>query len=321
MGIMSERAEDYPLDKLRVERPQFDDDVQISEKTIGKGANNKVFVLIKNKVKLVLRAPRRRSDTQERGSALWEFRQTLKAAQLGVAPTIHDAWYARHAKGEWTSGLYLVMDRYECSLEDAIVDDAEKRSVLLKDEGRIGKQIASQVVQGLEKLANSLLFVYDLKLSNIVIRLDEEKGEATARIVDFGRDFCEWSTGCNDPLERSPIIDGLRRLVKQRGREENVDDVVRHVLFAAMLIQLSATTTYGIYQDRHAHKMDADTRKEMNLFAPYAETLLQSMMEDNISLLRWVLRDDDVRGVLRHYNTRRKSGTGRSLRFAVGEEK
>ena len=57
--------------------------------------------------------PRRRSDTQQKGSAIWEFAHTLKASQLGVSPNIYKAWYARHATPDYPSGLYVVTDLFE----------------------------------------------------------------------------------------------------------------------------------------------------------------------------------------------------------------
>ena len=316
-------AATFSLTELRVSTPTFPDDFKVSVRASGKGSNNKVFTAVSQAdgVKYVLRVPRRRSDTQQWGSALWEFRQTLRAAQLGVAPTIHHAFYAKHAAGEWTSGLYLFMDKYQCNLEEAMTDDAAKRDILLQDEGRVGKALAAQIVQGLEALANDLLFVYDLKPSNIVIHVDESLSDLRARIVDFGRDFCEWDTQKNDPDARIPIITGLRSLVaRQHKKEEDVDAVVKHVLFATMLVQLAATTTNNLYEDRQYHRMSDVQRAEANLFAPYARKLLDSMQGSNIALVRWVLRNDDVRGVMRHYHGRRSSGTGRTLLLARGVE-
>ena len=276
----------------------------------------------------MLRAPRRRSDTQQWGSALWEFRQTLRAAQLGVAPAVHHACYARHAAGEWTSGLYLVMDRYQCTLEEAICNDGNRREALLRDDGALAKRIAAQIVDGLVKLADDLMFVYDLKPSNIVVYVDVQKDDVRARIVDFGRDFCEWDTRRCDPTARTPILTGLRTLVegREKARAErgetpcDVDAIVRHVLFATMLVQLASTSTYNLYEDRDRHRLGAPERATANLFAPYARKLLDSMQGGNIALVRWVLRCDDVRGVMRHYHGRRNSGTARCLSLARGVE-
>lgn len=323
--MMDDNAATFTLETLRTNKPTFPDGIQVSKKTIGKGSNNKAFTVILEDKKYVLRAPRRRSDTQQWGSALWEFRQTLKASQLGVAPLLHSAWYARHAEDDWTSGLYFIMDRYQCNLEEAISDKPEVRKLILADDCAIGKRIAQQTVDGLTKLSECLLFVYDLKPSNIVIRIDEDAGTVDAKIVDFGRDFCEWDTGTSDPDARTSIINGLRGLIttreKSRGdKAEDPEKIISHILFAVMLVQLAATATHNLYEDRDRHRLSEEERAAANLFSPYVRRLLDSMQGSNIALLRWVLRNDEVRGVMRHYHGRRNSGTGRTLLYARGAE-
>ena len=100
-----------------------------------------------------------------------------------------------------------------------------------------------------------------------------------------------------------------------------MDAVVSHVLFAAMLVQLAATTTHRIYRDRHNHRMGAEERAAANPVAPLATQLLDGMQARNVALVREVLRVDDVRGVLRHYHGRRNAGTHRTLAFARGAER
>lgn len=322
---MQEDAATFPMEKLKIYQPRFPESMEISERTLGKGSNNKVFAVRMNGEKMILRAPRRRSDTQQSGSALWEFRQTLRASQLDVSPKIQDAFYAKHASHNWTSGLYLVMERYDGNLEEAITDSHSMRQLLMENSAEIAKEIGKQVVQCLEKLADDLLFVYDLKPSNIVVRLGTDVTDVRARVVDFGRDFCEWDTQNNDPGARIPIIVGLRQLIlnreksrKQRGGD--VEGILKHVLFAVMLVQLAATSTYNLYEDRDQHRLGEEERKDMNVFASYARDLLDSMQDGNIALVRWVLRNDDVKGVMRHYHSRRSSGTGRTLSLARGVE-
>ena len=224
---MQENAADFPVEKLRIDQPRFPDNMELSERSLGKGSNNKVFAIRMDGERLILRAPRRRSDTQQAGSALWEFRQTLRASQLDVSPKIQNAFYAKHASQNWTSGLYLVMERYDCNLEEAITDSHSKRQLLVQNSAEIAKEIGKQVVQCLEKLADDLLFVYDLKPSNIVVRLGTNITDVKARVVDFGRDFCEWDTQKNDPDARIPIITGLRQLIsnREKSRKEQGGDV------------------------------------------------------------------------------------------------
>ena len=326
MSIQEAEAASFSLERLRCDEHKFPEGCHVSSNALGKGSNNKAFVLrLEGKKKLVLRAPRRRSDTQQWGSTLWEFRQTLRASQLGVAPLIHDAWYARHAKRPWTSGLYMIMEKYECDLEQAICEDDELRDVLSEEKWKVGKEVADIVVQGLARLSEELIFVYDLKPSNVVLRIGA-KGEVDARIVDFGNDFCEWDTKAQDPLARTPIISGLRSLIESREAKRgekrgDVEAILKHVLFATMLIQLSSTFTSSVRDDRHKHKMDKEERGEANIFASYARTLLDGMQKGNIALVRWVFRNDDVRSVMRHYHGRRYSGTGKTITLARGVER
>ena len=292
---------------------------------LGKGSNNKAFaVRCDDGTRRVLRAPRRRSDTQQHQNALWEFRQTLAASQMGVAPEVHEAWFARHALGEhWTSGLYLIMDEYACNLEEAMCQPGPMREKLLADDGAALRRVTTDVVHLLSKLAKAHMLVFDLKPSNVVVR-DGPDGTVDVRIVDFGRDFCEWDV--RDDEARAPIIRALREKILRRDDQdaeecaENVDAVVAHILFACMLVQLAATTTHNLYEDRERYRMDRAHRTAINLFAPMAAELLESMQGRNVALLRWVLRDDQVRGVMQHYHGRRNGGTHRTFAYARGVE-
>ena len=67
--------------------------------------------------------------------------------------------------------------------------------------------------------------------------------------------------------------------------------------------------------------MTEDERREINFLAPLATTLMGSMRGSNVALVRHVLRDDEVRGVMRHYHGRRDSGTRRTFRYATGVER
>lgn len=303
----------YPLEKLHVDTAEFPDDLRVNDKAIGRGSNNKAYAAMLGPKRVVLRVPRRKSDTQQKGSALWEFRQTLRAAQLGVAPKLHQAFYARHASDGWTSGLYMIMDRYDVDLDDAIVSDAETRQVLLDDGGTLLKSVGAQMVEHLARLADDRMFVFDLKPSNIVLKIKEDSVDV--RIVDFGRDFCEWCVEDGDAC----MLAGLRRRIEKIVDDEKDRDALEsHILFATMLVQISSTTTYALYQDRSHHRMDSAARLAANPFVPYAVELLDGMRTSSLSLMRWLLRTDGVRGVMRHYHGRRRSGTESTLRLARG---
>jgi hypothetical protein len=299
---------------LTVPRPRIPDDMKV-RRELGKGSNNKVFAATWRDHEVVLRAPRRKSDTQQKASAVWEFRHTLKASQLGVGPLVYDAWYAKHAKDEWPSGLYVVTERLDCDLHTALCDDAGMRKRLLPHVGALGDAL----LRCLHTLADNLIFVYDLKPSNIMVGLGETRG-VDVRVIDFGRDFCEWA-GCeHDPDSRTPIVDMLRKRVIERDGKDYDRQLVPHLLFVSMLVVLSATTTYVLYEDRDDHRMTAAERALAHPLAQHTRALLDTVQGRNLALVREVLRTDEVRGVLRHYHGRRNAGTRRTLRYAKGVE-
>lgn len=306
----------YAKTRLVVPRPRFPKDLVVG-KELGKGSNNKVFEATLEGTSCILRAPRRGSDTQQRGSAVWEFRHLLKAAQLGVGPQVYDAWCAKHAHNEWPSGLYVITERLEHDLDTVLNDDPplRKKAIARKD------AIASATVECLRKLADELIFVYDLKPSNVMISFHDKDDGVDVRIIDFGRDFCEWS-GCeHQPDSHTPIVTLLRKLILARDpAHTDVDVLVSHVLFASMLVELTATTTKRLRDDRRDTRLSAPQRREANVFASVTERFLASMQGRNVALLREVLRSDEVKTVLRHYHGRRDAGTRRTMRYARGLE-
>lgn len=301
-------AETVTLADVTVPRTKIPDDMTIGDE-LGKGTNNKVLRCTWNGSRCVLRVPRRRSDTQQRGSAIWELRHTLRASELKVGPTVMHAWYARHATREWPSGLYIVMDRYDDDLETVLCENPEARGGMIKNRDRIGAAIASCI----QTLAQERIFVYDLKPSNVVIRLADNTIDV--RIIDFGRDFCEWSGCLMDPSRNTPHVDMLTRIL-----DTDRDSCITHILFATMMVLLSSTTTSTLYETRERHRMDASTRSAIHPLGDLTKRLLSSMQGRNVSHMRQVLRMDEVRGVLRHYHGRRNSGTHRTLAMAAGME-
>tara|TARA_B110000046_G_scaffold20720_2_gene19623 strand:- start:4751 stop:5719 length:969 start_codon:yes stop_codon:yes gene_type:complete len=302
--------------RLAVARPRLPDGLEIV-KELGKGSNNKVFRATWDGEDCALRAPRRGSDTQQKGSAVWEFRHTLKASQLGVGPRVYAAWHARHAHRGWPSGLYVITELLDNDLDDVLGSAALRARAP-------PAALGAALVRCLKALADELIFVFDLKPSNVMVRLarEGEGDDVEARIIDFGRDFCEWA-GCEqEPDSNTPVVTMLRKRVRARQdvthSQEEVDAVVSHVLFAAMLVQLAATTTHCLYRDRRDHRLGAEERAAANPVAPLAAALLDSMQARNVALVREVLRVDAVRGVLRHYHGRRNAGTHRTLGFARG---
>ena len=317
------------LEKVTIRTPKFPSGLKIADE-MGKGSNNQVIAAKWDGSHCVLRVPRRKSDTQQRGSAIWELKQTLHASRMGAAPKVLDAWYVRHAKGPWTSGLYMILERLDCTLDDALGDpECEVFEDMFEKESGGAEtaiaQIGASVVTALDNLAQTNLFVFDLKPSNLLLKRGEggEEGETMkGYVIDFGRDFCEWEQDSRLADARTPIIDGLRKLISERkGEEKDASALTQHILFSAMLVQLSAITTFNMVSDRRKSRFTHTEREKYNPFLPYAKKLLASMRGQNMTLLKWVLRDDEVRGVLRHYLGRRNSGTRRVLAMAQGTER
>lgn len=301
------------LSEITVSRTKLPDDLEIHEE-LGKGSNNKVFAASYKGTDVVFRAPRRRSDTQQHGSAHWEYQHMSMAGEWNVGPTIHMAWYARHATREWPSGLYVIMERLDHDMETALCEDREIIPKML----RYKSAVESEIVRCLETLARNHMFVYDLKPSNMVVRFHESGEGVDVRVIDFGRDFCE----CNvvHPTQSSPNIDMLRRRITEEGNETHVDERISHILFSAMMIILSATTTRCLYEDRGHHRLCESERADAHPLRTTVQHLLQTLRGCDMMLVRELLRMDEVRGVLRHYHGRRNSGTGRTIRFASGAE-
>ena len=317
------------LGDVTVPRTSLPDDLTLGRE-LGCGANNRVLACERGGARLVLRAPRRRSDTQQRGSAECECRHTLRASELGAAPRVHAIWNARHANGRaWPSGLYVVAEAFRHDL-DAAFERSELRARVAARRDLIGERVA----ECLRALAADHLFAFDLKPGNIVLDgLDggEEGGDAAApplaaRIIDFGRDFCEWGRGAATDASAAPHVDAIRRRIRARadarhGRPADAaeeDALVAHILFGVMLIVLAATTTHQLRADRRQNRTDARERAALNPFAHLAARFLESTRGCDRALIRHVLRMDEVRGVLRHYHGRRDAGTRRTLRFARG---
>lgn len=304
----------YSLVDITVPRTRIPVELSISDE-LGKGSNNKVYAATYMNMDVVFRVPRRRSDTQQNGSAHWEYQHMMMAGDWNVGPKIHLAWYARHATREWPSGLYVVMERLEYDMEAALCENVDivQRMIACKP------AIEAEIVRCLSTLAREHFFVYDLKPSNMVIRFHNDGTGVDVRVIDFGRDFCE----CNvdHPTKSSPNIDMLRRRISEEGvGEADTNERISHVLFCVMMSLLSATTTRCLYEDRGHHRLSEEERRCANPICDAFTRLLDSLRDRDRALVRELMRMDEVRGVLRHYHGRRNSGTGRTLRFAIGVE-
>lgn len=276
---------------------------------LAKGANNCVYKIVHKHQVCALRVPRRGSDTQQRTSACQELRNTVEAAKLGVSPHVHDIWILPHRVKSDPSGLYMITDFIKHDLDSCL---RKKTDFMLTHASTVGTNVAKQ----LEILANNGLFVFDLKPSNVLVT----DNDCHVKIIDFGSDFCEKLD--HDRPYTCPTIQTILAMVCNSGvSEEEVDKVCKHILFAVMLIQISAITTTFLYSDRHKEKTTSALRKKVHPFAPLVHSFLKSMRVCHLNILRKALRLEPIKGVLQHYNSRKYAGTGWTLRLAHGYEK
>ena len=148
-------------------------------KEIGSGSNNRVYRAINEEGDMVaIRVPRRKSDTEKANFALWEFKHTLIASRLGVAPVLYDAWYSRHAKKNQKAGLYFIQEHYPCDMLTAFSEYYE--TIIEKKE-----MIADKIAKIIKTLADSELLCYDLKPGNIVVNFESD---IDLKFIDFGKE-------------------------------------------------------------------------------------------------------------------------------------
>ena len=282
MKPMADDPGRYARERLMVARAKLPTQLRLHEE-LGKGANNKVFRATLFGQDCVLRAPRRGSDTQQRGSAMWEFRHTLKASQLGVGPALYQAWCARHAHEEWPSGLYLVTERMPHDLETVLSEDAALRPLAVARRDDIGAAAAAC----LHKLAEARIFVFDLKPGNIVVDgLEGECRDARARCArarprrmsrprrgrassrahfasGAGRRRGRRRRDAHIDLPAPPRADERRARGRRRGGRPR-----RARPLGVMLVVLAATTTHQLRADRRHNRTDARERVAPPLCAP-----------------------------------------------------
>jgi hypothetical protein len=114
--------------------------------------------------------------------------------------------------------------------------------------------------------------------------------------------------------------DEIKGTNKKKDRSSEVQSLVSHILFATMMVIVAATCTRRLHEERGHHRMGASEREASNPVALIVRQLIDSMQGRHVALVRELLRMDEVRGVLRHYHSRRDCGTGRTLKLAKGIE-
>lgn len=278
-------------------------------KLIGKGSNNAVYLYkTKHGEMVVVRQPRRKSDTQRVGNATWEFRNTAIAVQIGVAPLLYDAWYNRHATTDQRGGLHIICEYFPKDLHALIMDTPEAVKAL-------SSGLRERTVSHLRRMAESGLFCYDLKPSNMVFR-DEP---FDVRLIDFGRDFCEWRpySDNNEYLERAPVCSYIQSLAEQhKSPRYTAQRLYIDLTFAVMLLILSSNISITLDQSRTASRRSFADNQILNFMSSAARDLREQTSGAHIQLLKKILRQRDIRDTLRHYMGRRNCGTKRCFHYA-----
>lgn len=278
-------------------------------KLLGKGSNNAVYLYKTKKDELVVvRQPRRKSDTQRVGNATWEFRNTAIAVQLGIAPLLYDAWYNRHSTVDQRGGLHIICEYYPKDLHALLMDTPEAVKPL-------ASKLRKRVIQHLRTMADNCLFCYDLKPSNMVYR--EEPFDV--RFIDFGRDFCEWRpySSDNEYLERAPILSLIQTIADQNQTTRYpAKQLYSDLIYAVMLLILSSNMAYTLDQSRTASRRGFADNQSLNFMAIAAHELRAQTRGRHVQLIKDIIRQRDIRDTLRHYMGRRNCGTKRCFDYA-----
>ena len=176
--------------------------------------------------------------------------------------------------------------------------------------------IEAAIVECIRRLADDLLFVYDLKPSNMVVREDPS---LDIRFIDFGRDFCEWRpySDDNEFLERAPVLSYIQTLAEQNANGRyTAKQLYADLTFALMLLMLSSNIAFSIDESRTASRQSFADNTVLNFMGSAAKSLRANTRGLHVRLLKQILRQRDIRDTLRHYIGRRNCGTKRCFHYA-----
>lgn len=279
-------------------------------KLIGKGSNNTVYLAKKGDVDIAVRVPRTNSDTQSIENATWEFRNSMIAAQVSAAPIVYDAWYNRHATSQQRSGLHMITEYFPYDVHKLLMENS---AAFLHN----SEQLCAITITHLRSMSQANILCYDLKPSNMVLRLDP----FDVKFVDFGREFTEWRPyqERDSHVERAPVLSFLQKLVdgSNLATDEMTNEMIYNdIIFHVMLILLSSNLEYTIQQSSTVIRSSSTRRQFMNFLFDYCRQLRQCSKPDFIDLIQAVLRHSDIRNTVRHYTGRRNCGTKRTFMYA-----
>tara|TARA_B110001450_G_scaffold244837_1_gene257338 strand:- start:1728 stop:2747 length:1020 start_codon:yes stop_codon:yes gene_type:complete len=278
-------------------------------KLLGKGSNNAVYLYkTRGDQHVVVRQPRRKSDTQRVGNATWEFRNTAIAVQLGVAPLLYDAWYNRHSTTEQRGGLHIVCEHFPQDMHELLIEKPERVKPLMN-------VLRETIVVQLRTMADNNLFCYDLKPSNMVYR----DSPFAVRFIDFGRDFCEWRQYSpeNEYMERAPVLSFIQTIADKNSSDPTeAKKLYTDLSFVVMVLILSSNIAFTLDSSRTASRQSFADGTNLNFMANAVREMRQEMRGRDIALLKDILRQRDIRDTLRHYMGRRNCGTKRTFAYA-----
>lgn len=271
---------------------------------IGKGANNSASLFrAPDDQCVVVRSPRHSSDTKRKLHAQCEFEHTKLAAELGVAPVLYDAWYARHRTARQASGLHLVCEYFPHDLHSLLVDETADVPARADELQRI-------TLRHLRTMARAGMLCYDLKPSNMVVK------ENDVRFIDFGRDFTEvrpYGTACS---EKAPVLSYIQDLVERAGSRSRRAQLYSELIYATMVVLLSANIEKVLRKTDATLRCAVDQRATVNFMAHAATSWCRQAPPLHVSMLKNIIRHEDIRATLRHYMGRRNCGTKRTLAYA-----
>ena len=254
-------------------------------RSIGKGANNEVFIATCNQKKeYVLRKPLKKADSRDRVEALREARYTQLAASIGAAPTVHDIWFVRKSTLSQRRGLYLILEKLEGDLTDSFKNDI---NFIITNSVELRKQIVRCIYQ----LAEAGLFCYDLKPANTVYNREP----LTVKMIDFGSDYTE---SLFDDSE-GKIVESLRKVAAELFTKDMVDQECKFSFFVVMLIIYSS----HLYHTVRSYDLGLHITQmwEINFLVPVIVDLQKNMSELQHQLTVSLLKHKEVRKVFEHY--------------------
>ena len=198
------------------------------------------------------------------GNASWEFRNTILASSLGVAPKLFDAWYNRHSASKQRSGLRMVMGIFSCDMHTLLLDSPMKVIPMVD-------ALCRQAVAHMRAMANNDMLCYDLKPSNLVFAMDGEVPQL--RFIDFGRDFCEWKpfVASGKAIARAPVLTFIEKLAIEHADDRiTARTLYRELIFATMVIILSSNISFTLSQSERAARCSYADRGMLNFMSKAA---------------------------------------------------